>query len=241
MLQRTRLKLYTDFSQYISKENQRERGVVTRRIWGVFVWCFLVPIGVSVLFLVFLHTGALPPKFKAYSDWVTLLSPLVYSAYFFGSEFLKNLPSALLAGGVETTLHHQLKLSEWRDQTCETLRAQLGGNQQDWQWLAQTFRMDLRDLLFRIRYMTALSGVVFFIILYGLDSLEDGPSVSDGRMILHVFETLMNAGSQILLIGLFLVLLYFSGIQIHQSLLRYLDCVELLGKGYFEKRKREDD
>jgi hypothetical protein len=92
--------------------------------------------------------------------------------------------------------------------------------------------MDLQAMEYRTKYLTALAGAVFFLIMQGIDSLTDG----EGKVtwvkssVLGWVETSSSDLSQFVGLALFLVLLYLSGSQTYQSLKRYLNCIELLAR-----------
>jgi len=89
-----------------------------------------------------------------------------------------------------------------------------------------SFRTDLANMLQRTKYLTALAGAVFFLILQGIDSLGEPESIVRNPMILWTEAS--NGISQLMALALFLVLLYLSGSQTYQSLTRYLQSAELV-------------
>jgi hypothetical protein len=74
---------------------------------------------------------------------------------------------------------------------------------------------------------------VFFLLMQGIDAISE----DEGRVtwvkssVLGWIETSAgNNFSQFIGLGLFLLLLYLSGSQAHQSLKRYLNCSDLMAR-----------
>ena len=107
---------------------------------------------------------------------------------------------------------------------------QSGVSLTEWRWMTSSFRIDLRRLQNRTRYLTALAGAVFFLIMQGIDSLggSEPRQLWLNNPVLDWVQNSASAFSQITGLALFLMLLYLSGNQTYHSLERYLDCAELV-------------
>lgn len=223
---KTRQEKYKALIEFIGADVQREQRLVNRRMFGVFLWCFLIPalFSIAVLFLVKFHF--LPRTAKFHLDWLLLLFPVFYSLYFLGSEVLLELPSAFRKGGVSKTLQQAVRECEWRERIGEEMKRAVELDH----WMAASLKTDLEKMKYRVRYLTALGGAVFFLIMQGIDSISDssvGEKVEWTRSPFGLIETSSNDLSQFVGLALFLMLLYLSGMQTYQSLRRYSDCVEL--------------
>ncbi len=221
---------YRDFIEFISIDIQRERSLVNKRMFSVFLWCFILPAIVSFTVLLFVKLGFFPRTSRAHLDWVVLIFPVFYSLYILGSEVLKGVPSAFKKGGIANTLGQSLKEVEWRERAREAMNKSVTANTDEWRWIVASFRIELGALQYRTRYLTALAGAVFFLIMQGIDTLS---SDTEGKVtwtkdpIMGWVETTSNDLSWFVGLGLFLLLLYLSGNQTYQSLNRYLHCAEL--------------
>lgn len=227
----SRQELYKSFIDFVQRSVERERRVVHRRMLNVFFWCFLLPAVISVVLLLLMRFQLLPHRFRSFLDWTFLLFPVAYSIYFLSSEVLKDLPEAFKRGGVANVLSQALKDGEWREQICADLRKSVVASPAEWEWIASSFRIDLQRLKYRARYMTALAGAVFFLLMQGIDSLAEPKQqelVWFKDPVLGWVEASQKDFSQFVGLALFLVLLYLSGTQTYHSLRKYLNCAELL-------------
>jgi len=217
---------YRAFLDFVGNDVQRERHRVNRRMLSVFIWCFLVPVVLMLAVLFLVKFGLLPKRARTNVDWLILIFPVLYSAYILGSEVLTGLPSAFKRGGLATSLKQAHREGEWRQRVCDSLRTSLRFTDSEWAWVVASFRTDLANMLQRTKYLTALAGAVFFLILQGIDSLGEPESIVRNPMILWTEAS--NGISQLMALALFLVLLYLSGSQTYQSLTRYLQSAELV-------------
>jgi len=226
----SKLELYRIFIEFIRVENQRERRQVNRRMLSVFFWCFLLPAILSVALLVLIKFGALRPSARVHLDWLVLIFPILYSVYFLSSEVLKEVPKAFRTGGLTLTLGQALKDGEWRERVIDGMKKSVTATPEEWKWILSSFRIDLKTMQYRTRYLTALAGAVFFLIMQGIDSLTgEPPKVSwERNSVFGWVESTNTDLSQFVGLALFLLLLYLSGMQTYHSLKRYLNCAELL-------------
>ncbi len=227
---KTRFELYKTFIEFVAHDIQRQRHQVNRKMFSVFFWCFLLPVLISLVVLVLVKLKVFPRNARNHIDWLVLVLPVLYSLYFLGSEVLMQVPAAFKKGGMANTLGQALKEGEWRDQVAEGLSRVLGASVQEWEWIVANFRMDLQAMQYRARYLTALAGAVFFLLMQGIDSIAD-----DDRKTFWMKPTFVGWVdattadlSQYVGLALFLVLLYLSGSQIYHNLSRYLNCAELV-------------
>jgi hypothetical protein len=218
---------YRAFLEFVGNDVQRERHRANRRMLSVFLWCFLVPAIMTVIILLLVKIGWLPRRARANVDWLILIFPVLYSVYILGSEVLTGIPSIFRRGGLATSLKQAQTEGEWRDRACETLRSQCSFSLSEWEWVIQSFRIDLEKMMNRTKYLTALAGAVFFLVMQGIDSLTDAPETAIRNPLMLWLEA-SNGISQLMALALFLVLLYLSGNQTYHSLLRYLNCAELV-------------
>ena len=233
----TRQDLYKDFIEFVREESQRERSIVNRRMFNVFLWCFLLPAVISASIMLLVKLNALPRSARGYVDWVALIFPVVYSIYILSSEVLREVPAAFRRGGVATTLGQSLKEGEWRERVCEGLKKAVPASFEDWRWISRSFEIDLESVQYRTRYLTALAGAVFFLIMQGIDSITEPPETE--RKVTFLKDSVLgwvesmpsNDMTQFLGLALFLVLLYLSGSETHHTLRRYFDCARLMAIG----------
>jgi hypothetical protein len=184
--------------------------------------------------------GAVPRRFGRYTDWLIVGFPVVYALYVLIADVIHELPQAYRRGGVAATLGRALEEARWRDRVCNELRTQFlavsplrngpRSARKQWPWLLESFQTDLDNLRDRTRYLTALAGAVFFLLMKGLDVFDDfkDPLTTTRSYILGWFESSSSNAAQFIGLGLFLVLLYLSGNQAYLSLARYLHCLKLL-------------
>ena len=155
-----------------------------------------------------------------------MIFPVAYSLYFLSAEVLSGLPTAFRWGGLALTLEQNIKESAWREQTCKSLLQNINATDAEWTWVAKNFKMDLETMKVKTRFLTALAGAVFFLIMQGLDLLgTDDYSLLEWTPTAF-FTWLERASSgvlQLVALGLFLVMLYLSGIQVYHSLGRYMN------------------
>lgn len=211
--------VYSNFLDFISRYQQRERVDNNRRMFSVFLWCFFIPAGISILTIVLVNLRVMPRSMRGYLDWITLIFPVLYSLYFLGSQVLSGLPVAFKKGGFAMTVAQAKKESQWRLSVLESFEKELKYSQVQWAWIEENLAEDLDRLQTKTRYITALAGAVFFLLMQGIDSITSEP-----------MESLVDAGgvsssSEWVGLALFLVLLYLSGQQSYHSLRRYLSCV----------------
>lgn len=230
MDQRNRRDIYRDFLEFVRKDLDGQRKTVSRRMLNVFVWCFLVPAGVAVLLLLLVRVGLLPRTLLRYMDWIVLVFPILYSLYILSSEVLSGMVSVIRRGGAAATLGQAETAFVWREKTVESMRAAVRVSAEQWSWIGKNFALDLKQMRSRTGHLTALAGAIFFLLMQGIDALDEHAPVAEPAYLTvqGFFEASSNNISQFIALGLFLVLFYLSGSQTHHSLERYLDCTELL-------------
>lgn len=224
---------YQRFLAFVRQSADRERRAVNRRLFSVLLWCFLLPTAVLILFLLLIEFDFISWRYRGYADWVLLIFPVVYSLYFLSSEVLRDVPSAFRRGPVASVLAQAERDGRWRDEICRELDEKFGGDVEQWRWISQSFSKDLNNLKYRARYLTALAGAVFYLLMQGLDFVGGEPV--DHQPVKWIkdpnfgwVELSSQDFTSFIGLGLFLVLLYLSAIQTYQSLKKYLDCAELM-------------
>lgn len=230
MDQRTRQDLYREFMEFIHEDIRRQRRRVSRRMFSVLLWCFILPALGSLVMLLGVRMGVLPRWLSRYTEWLVLVFPISYSLYVLGSEVLKEIPAAFRKGGTWSTLAQSMRDCEWRSRIAREMKAQLRTSAENWRWIVANFRIDLTALRQRTRFLTGLGGAVFFLLMQGIDQLgeKDVKAQSPYDAIRVFFEASSTNFSQFVGLGLFLVLFYLSGSETFHSLSRYLDCGELV-------------
>lgn len=232
MQARSRDELYRAFLDFIGAEIQRERHKVNRRMFSVFLWCFLVPAVVTASAMLLAKLHVLPGSARGYAGWLILIFPILYSLYVLSSEVLVEVPNAFRRGGMANTLNFAVRESEWRGRTWQEMRRLLGPTSDEWDFIIFSFRTDLEQLQNRVRYLTALAGAVFYLVMQGLDSMTG--TEPSATFIKHPVLGWMEASDgdsmQYVGLALFLILLYLSGNQTYLSLRRYLVCAELAAR-----------
>ena len=238
-MQSNRHEIYATFLGLVRQEHQSERQVAKRKMLSVFFWCFLLPALLSIVVIVLVKIGFLPRIARQLLDWLPLVFPLFYSLYFLSSEVLRDVPAAFRRGGIASVLRDSAKQSEWRERFCLGLTKNIHAGAEDWRWIRASFDIDLQAILHRTRYLTALAGAVFFLIMQGIDSLADPEPVAwEKHPVLGWIETSSNDFTQFVGLALFLVLLYLSGSQTYHTLRRFLDCVGLVIVDQATKREQ---
>lgn len=209
---------YANFLDFIRRHNQGERAINNRRMFSVFLWCFFVPAALSVLTIILVNNSILPRSMRGYLDWIVLIFPVLYSLYFLSSQVLSGLPVAFRQGGFAMTLSQAKKESEWRTKLLDSLESELKFGKKQWAWITDNLEEDLVRIQTKTRYITALAGAVFFLLMQGIDSItsDTWDVVAD--------PTVVGTSSEWIGLSLFLVLLYLSGQQSYHHLRRYLAC-----------------
>jgi hypothetical protein len=227
---RSRSEIYSAFIEFIGNDVQGERRAVNRRMFNVLVWCFILPAMVSLIILTLVKFKWLPGSLRAYVGWLGLIFPVVYSLYILGSEVLYGIPNTFRRGGIATSLTEAHREGVWRERVLESLRRAFPDAQSgDWHWIASSYRMDLEHMHHRTKYLTAMAGAVFYLIMQGIDSLSDESKVTWVKTpLLGWVENSSFDVAQYVGLAIVLMLLYLSGTQTHRTLTRYLNCVELL-------------
>jgi len=223
--------LYRELIEFVRADVQSERHQVNRRMFSVFFWCFLIPAIASVGVLLLIKFHILPRRARGFLDWMALIFPISYSLYILSSEVLAQVPAVFRRGGTSNVLGQSLRDTEWRERVCEAMQKSVNAAPEDWRWLVASLRIDLAAIQYRTRYLTALAGAVFFLLMQGIDTLgevtSDTPPVWGKNPIMGWIESSSNDFSQLVGLSLFLLLLYLSGNQTYHSLMRYLNCAEL--------------
>lgn len=224
--------VYIKFLEQVRIESQRERSIETKRMLHVFFWCFLLPALLSIISLVFVKTGIFPRSMRNSISWIPLVFPVLYSIFFLSSQVLRDVPSAFRRGKLASHLGEAAKDGQWRERVCRELLRNVSMNHEDWIWVVTSFHIDLEALLHRTRYLTALAGAVFFLIMQGIDLIAD-PIPTDTYVKDPTFGWVQVSSSdplQFVGLALFLLLLYLSGSQSYHALKRYLSCARLLAE-----------
>ena len=226
----SRYDLYRTFTEFVANDLQRERTKTNRRMFGVFLWCFLVPTLLAAVLILMMRFGVIPREYKRYLDWLILIFPVCYSLYILSSEVLIGIPFVFKRGGMANSVAQAYRDSQWRDRVCEGLRGGLRAGRAEWTWICANYRIDLNNLHARNKYLTGLAGAVFFLLIRGIDYLGEGQEEKVMWVRNPVFGWMEtgNDWSPIVGLVLFLTLFYLSGNQSHQTLSRYLDCAELM-------------
>ena len=232
MKQKSQQQLYRDFLDFITMDLQQERHQTHRRMFHVFFFCFFLPLLVSVASFSLIKFKIISIRYKAYIEWSILVLPICYSVYVLSFEVLSTIPYAVRRGGLAASLKKAGEEGQWREKVCGDMLKMVSSEKKDWPWIAQSFAMDVQVMFARTRHLTVLAGAVFFLIMQGIDLL--GSAEEPIRWVKTAetgtwFETSSFGGlSQFVGLALFLVLLYLSGNQAHQFLMRYLYCAQLL-------------
>lgn len=224
--------VYLKFLDYVRSESQRERTIEAKRMMHVFFWCFLLPALLSIICMVLVKMGIFPRSVRASIAWIPLVFPVFYSIFFLSSQVLRDVPAAFRRGKLASHLGEAAKEGAWRERVCTELSSQVSASTDDWAWVMTNFHSDLEALLHRTRYLTALAGAVFFLIMQGIDLIAD-PVPTETFVKDPTFGWMEVSSSdplQFVGLALFLLLLYLSGSQSYHSLKRYLSCVQLLAQ-----------
>ena len=234
---KSRTELYKQFLDFITHDVQNERQKENRRLLNVFVWSFILPAVTSALLILLVKTGVLPRAARNYLDWAILIFPVSFALYLLSSEVLTQIPATIKRGGIATELSQATKEGFWREKVCDGMIRSIGSDPADWVWLIASFRIDLQKIHNRTRYLTALAGAVFYLLLQGIDLLgEEKNQVTWVKSPMGFGEVSQNDFSQFIGLGLFLVLFYLAGSQTFHSLSRYLNCAELVKTGLDQKK-----
>ena len=193
-----------------------------------------MPAVLTFFLLILIRLHWLPFTARPYLQWMVLTFPVLYSLYILTSEVLTELPQVWRRGGVANTLVQPRKDSQWRERVTEALgRALPSVTPLEWAWIVASFRIDLDTMKSRTRYLTGLAAAVFYLILQGIDSLADTEATAKTTWTRSpIFGWIENSTNldigPWLAFGVVLVLLYLSGSQTHQTLMRYQTCAELI-------------
>lgn len=225
---------YKAWIHFIQEQNKNQRRVFNQRMISVFFWCFLAPVIVFVLMMILVQKGILPSGARGYLDWLILIFPVVYSLYFLGAEVLKDLPSFFKKGSLSSTLSTALNETKWREEVVVKAKKKIDVDFETWDWISENFKMDINAMRNRNRFLTALAGAVFFLILQGIDVLEPNAieplQVTPQSFFIVIYDAIGQVAKLISMIFV-LVLLYLSGSQLVVTLERYGNCLELIKQG----------
>jgi hypothetical protein len=225
------VELYRRFMDYVQADIQQERRLVNRRMFSVFFWCFIVPTVTATILMFLIKIGLLPRRIGHYMDWLIVVFPVAYALYVLSLDVLRELPAAIRRGGMASLIDRAVDEEEWRSRVCLEMKQRFFKTDapDEWRRLLRGFEIDLAAMLQRTRYITALAGAVFFLLLQGIDSLDAKSDLTlTPSSILSWFENSSSSLYQFVGLGLFLVLLYLSGSRPHQTLSRYYHCASLL-------------
>lgn len=231
-----RAEFYRNFIKYVRIDLQSERMRLHRRMFSAFFWCFFMPVFTAALILVLVRIHAFPRQWGNHLDWLIVVFPVFYAVYVLSSDVLRDLPATIRRGGMSSTLSRAIEEEEWRARVCGEIRRAVAEHpasrdRSAWRWLVKSFRIDLQNLQHRTRYLTALAGAVFFLLMQGIDALYETPGDAvtwQSISLLSWVEASSKTVSQFVGLCFFLVLFYLSGSQSFYSLLRYLNCAELI-------------
>src|ERR1700733_4272167 len=95
---KTRFEHYQNFIEFIAHDIQRERHQVNRKMFSVFLWCFLLPTVSTLTILILVKLRIFPRSARNHLDWLVLILPVFYSLYVLGSEVLVQVPAAFRKG-----------------------------------------------------------------------------------------------------------------------------------------------
>jgi len=224
---RERVELYEKFLEYVSNDLQKQRRVLHRRMFILLGWCFVAPALFTLALLLLVKFHILPAPYRAFTEWGVIGFPVLYTLYVLGDEVVREAPSLLKKGGLSNTLMTNLREAQWREQMIESMKRDFFRSPLDWSWLMKNFEVDLDRFKARHHFLTILSSAVFGLINYGIGRLsepEDVTFVQHPTMGLIQFST---DWSQTIVVVLFLVLFYLSGMQTYRSLHRYFECLEV--------------
>lgn len=231
MLKKSRTDLYQDFLGFVQAHVRKEREPVRRRMYHVLIWCFLLPILSSAILAVLYRLGWVPVQARAIQDWVILLFPVLYSIFFLGRDLSKGIPILYRKGGAASALEQAREQARWREEVIAEIKRSMNFSTEDWRWIRQNFQIDLDLMKFRTKYLTALGGAVFFLIIKGVDYFSDVPveeAIPSPEFVVSWVTAVGNQISEIAVTVFFLVMLYLSGTEVSHSFERYLHCVELI-------------
>tara|TARA_Y100000590_G_scaffold467963_1_gene648785 strand:+ start:961 stop:1665 length:705 start_codon:yes stop_codon:yes gene_type:complete len=227
------VKIYSEFLKFVAQDIQIERGILKRRMFSVFLWCFVLP-ALSYLFVVLsIRLGWLSLRWLFVSDWLLLGFPLVYSLYFLGSEVLWGMRLVVKQGGVNATLKDLEQDTYWRVDTSEKMSIQITAEKDLWKTIYFNFKKDLERMRYRSKYLTVFSAAIFFLIMKGIDVLEPESPVNtqwNAQSFLLWIDQMGGSLNQVVAVFFFLVLLFLSSSEMIHRLEKYLDCAELNSK-----------
>ena len=166
--EQSRSQQYRQFLSLIQSKVRAERSAGNRRMFSVFLWCFLIPAAIALTVFTLIRFGVLPPAARNYADSALLFFPIVYSLYFLGSGMGREAVGVFRHGGLSATLERVAQEGEWRDRISGEMRREFSASSDDWRWIARNYEMDLKALKVRFRHLSVLSGAVFFLLLQEL-------------------------------------------------------------------------
>jgi hypothetical protein len=227
---------YRDFIEYVGADLKKVRMQLHRRMLLAFLWCFIMPVLTAILVMVLVKFHVFPKNWGRHLDWLIVAFPVIFSIFILSSDVLKDLPSIMRRGGLSSALSRALQEETWRTRVCSEMRVAMTAHEASrqttgWNWLVRTFRIDLQNMQYRTRYITALAGAVFFLLMQGIDALDEASPMAptwQSTSLLSWAESSSNHVAQAVGLAFFLVLFYVSGSQAYYTLIRYLQCAELI-------------
>ena len=226
----TQKELYQSYLEFVENDLKKERNRLNRRMFSVFFWCLILPAFLSASIPFLIKVGVLPLFLRNKLDGLMLLFPVIYSLYVLGNEVIPHFPEVFRRGILIKPLARASKDGLWREEVSLAMEQSLSASEEDWRWIIKSFKMDLHDLEYRNRYLTALAGAVFFLLMQGIDTLMDLDTPAAQIANQATSNGLSDGSNFTQFVGLFLFLglLYLSGGQTYHTLIRYLNCAELI-------------
>lgn len=222
---------YNQFIRYVQSSIQEERTQTNRKMFSVFLFCFLLPAVLSFSTIILIRMGVIPRDARSYVDWAILFFPIAYGFYAIGLQGLREVTSGLRRGGVTNALEHSLKQNTWREKNCAELKQLLGTQETHWRWIVECYRADLQAMRRRNYTVTVFAASIFFFILHGIDLFDPATEIPlkiHPVLLISLLESAFDKLNQIIALAIFLLLFFMTGMELVSSLEKFLHCAELL-------------
>ena len=168
---------YRDFIEYVGSDLKKVRMQLHRRMFLAFWWCFVAPVVTAVGILILVKFHVVPRAWSRHLDWLIVAFPVIFALLILSLDLLKDLPAFLKRGNLSPSLLRALHEEVWRTRVSQEMKKVLSQHEAShhaagWNWLVRTFRIDLQNMVYRTRYVTALVGAVFFLLMEIINALD---------------------------------------------------------------------
>jgi hypothetical protein len=228
---------YEQFVKWVQEDMKKDRLMVNRKVFSVVFWCLVLPAVLS--YVLFALRRFQLVQVDRYADMILYLPPMIFIVLYLWPTF-RDLPRVFKMGGLGAIMEDSAREVRWREDTANRLQSEVRLSAREWSLIGFHLEEDIKRLTAQNRYLTILVAVVLYFMYQFLDLGSTGMEFSHGSTPMGLFMNWVDQfsqwGIQMFSIGLFTVLFYLSGKQLHKHLIRYETCVKRLARDFTEER-----